>query len=728
LRYLLRSGDIWNGDRYVALRRIRLLILIGMKKGLAMTGSSYSRRLFLQNVVVASSGAMLFTACTSPPVARTAGSNGGRGGGTIPDLPDIEGAELITDPARFPKSFREAPELAELVSQGKLPPVAERVGSEPLVLKPVREIGKYGGQIRRGFVGQGDFQNAVRFCSGPDSLLFWDYRFEKVVPNIARAFELSDSDHVLTVHLRKGMRWSDGEPFTADDILFWRESISKSEELGNGSSSLTSGDADVDVEKVDDLTVRFVSKQPNPTLPERLAGWSDLAGMAANAHLGGGSFLPKHYLSKFLPEFTSMDQVNRLAADAGFEGWSAFFTNQASWHLNPDLPVLTPWVVTRPISDPPWEFGPNPYSIWVDNEGNQLPYIGKITMGNVENTEVLVLRAAAGEYDAQDRHLGVSNLPVLIENEKKGAYKVHRAPYTEVDCGIRLNLAYDADPEIGELIRNVDFRRALSLGVDRDQINEAFFLGTGTPTAVAAAPGSIYDSGAEWRTKWATHDPAQANSLLDKLGLTKKDSAGYRLRKDGKTRLRLDYQSGSTTSFADFVGIGEMVKRHWEKIGVDVDVQAVESNLLIERATANQLMISGHTVGTDDPFLKDDTFLPTITNNYTGMIGIPYAQWFGSQGKKGTEPPKALDKLKEAMDLLDEGLAEPDDAKRIEIGKKIYQLHADQVWSIGVVGFGLAINGVYLTSDRLHNVPARVVNSLQMKSMNNTYPLTYFYE
>jgi peptide/nickel transport system substrate-binding protein len=689
-----------------------------------MTGSDYPRRRFLSDAVLAGGGILLFGACSSSPVVRPATAAGGRGG-VAQGLPALEGAELV-GAARLPKTLHEAPEFAKLVAEGKLPPVAERVGKDPLVLKPLHSTGKYGGEIRRGFIGQGDFQNAVRFCSGPDSLLYWDFRFDHVVGNIARAFELSDNDRVLTLHLRDGLRWSDGHPFTADDILFWREDVSLSPELGSGSSSMRIADAEVRVEKVDDLTVRYVSTVPNPTLPERLAGWSDLAGMAANSHLGGGGFLPKHYLSQFHPKYTSVDAVNKVATGAGFKGWAAYFRNRAAWHQNPSLPMVTPWVVTRPINNPPWEFGPNPYSIWVDDEGYQLPYIGRITMGNVENTEVLALRAASGEYDVQDRWLGVTNLPVLIDNEKKGSYKIHRAPYTEVDCGIRLNLAYDADKELGELIRTVEFRRALSLGIDRGQINEAFFLGTGTPTATTAAKGSLYDPGEQWRTRWATHDPKQAGKLLDKLGLTAKDSSGYRMRKDGTGRITLDYQAA--LGAADFVGIGEMVKRQWQTIGIDVNVQSVEANLLIQRTTANQLMLSGQSVGTDDPFLKGDTFLPTVTNNYPGMIGIPYAKWFASDGKQGTEPPASLKLMKDAMALYEKGLSEPDDKERVRIGKKLYQMHADQVWSIGIVGFGLAVNGVYLTSNKLGNVPARVVNSLQMKSMNNTYPLTFFYK
>src|SRR6266508_5567237 len=169
-----------------------------------MNGRGYSRRGFLQGVVVLGGGSLVLGACSSTPIAPLeAAAAGGRGGGSVSGLPDIQGAEVITDPAKIPTAFRESPDLAKLVADGKLPPVAERIGANPLVLKPVQDIGHYGGQIRRAFKGVGDFQNAVRFCSGPDSLLYWDYRFGKVLPNIARDFELSGDAKVLTLHLRK---------------------------------------------------------------------------------------------------------------------------------------------------------------------------------------------------------------------------------------------------------------------------------------------------------------------------------------------------------------------------------------------------------------------------------------------------------------------------------------------------------------------------------------------
>jgi peptide/nickel transport system substrate-binding protein len=143
----------------------------------------------------------------------------------------LEGPEVVTDPAKFPKSLKEAPQLAALVKAGKLPPVAERVGQDPLVIKPLHEVGKYGGTWRGGFTGPADFWNGFRCCSGPDHLLFWDYTGDKVTPNIAKGYEMQDGGRTLVLHLRRGMKWSDGKPFTADDFVFWFQDIYQNKDL-----------------------------------------------------------------------------------------------------------------------------------------------------------------------------------------------------------------------------------------------------------------------------------------------------------------------------------------------------------------------------------------------------------------------------------------------------------------------------------------------------------------
>lgn len=677
---------------------------------------THSRRAFLHNAVVLGGGVLFLGACSSP---AKPGASAGVG--------QVEGAQVVTDPAAIPKTLKESPDFSGLVAQGKLPPVAQRIGKSPLVLKPVQGIGHYGGEIRRGVLGNSDTLNAARFCAGPDSLLYWDHLAKKIVPNIAQGYELSSDDKVLTLHLRDGMKWSDGTPFTADDIVFWRQDVNLNPSLGGGTQFLRINGAEVDVRKVDDLTVQYVSPVANALLPQYMAGWTDLAGMATATSFsllgGAGGLLPKHYLAKYLPQYTSEDAANKVATDAGFNGWVPYFVNRATVHLNPELPVVSPWLVTRPLNNPPFEFAANPYSIWVDTDGNQLPYIPKITMSAAENLDVLGVRAAGGNYDFQDRGLGVTNMPVLLNNQQRGDFTIHRAPTDAMECGVKFNLAYDKDQELGSLIRNADFRRALSMGIDRQEINQTFFLGSSKPSAVMPAEDSPYFPGPDWTTRWATHDVNQANTLLDRIGLTAKDSAGYRLRHDGGGRIRLDITTN--VSFVDFPSVAEMVKRHWIPLGIDVNIQPVDASLLTQQTSANQLMLSVHSVGTADPFIDPGNFLPT-TSGFTGMIGIPYVKWFNSGGRQGTEPPPELHQLKDAVNMYDQGL-QAGDTDRIAIGKQLYEMHADQVWSAGIVGFGLSVYGVYLASNKLRNVPASIRSSEQLHAPVNTYPMTFYY-
>jgi peptide/nickel transport system substrate-binding protein len=678
------------------------------------------RRVMLQAAAYAGGGLLFLGGCTSDGESKSTSKPVA--------LPEIEGAEIISDPARTPAAFKESPEFAQLVAAGKLPKVADRIGQDPLVIKPLHEIGKYGGQIRRGYTSVTDFNFANRFCAGPDSLLYWDHTHENVVPNIARAFELSADRTELTLQLRRGMNWSDGHPFTVDDIVFWRNDIDLNRAFGGGrgTAKLRVRGRPVVVEKVDDYTVVYRSPVPFAVLPELMAGSSDLSGQTSAGETGGGGFAPKHYLSKFHPTYTSETAANAAARDAGFQDWSAHLMNLNSWAANPDLPTVTPWITKRPINNSPWELTANPYSIWVDSEGNQLPYIPKISMGLVKNPEVISLRVVSGQFDFQDRGLEVDKLPVLVQSQERGDYKLYRSPGDTMDCAIRINLAYDKDNEIGDLLRTVEFRRALSLGIDREQVNQTFFLGSGVPSAIMPLATSPYHPGDDWRQKWATYEVQQANQLLDQIGLTKKDGQGFRLRPSGRGRIRLNIQSSAGR--VNYPGVGEMIRRNWAQIGVDTTNQSVAPALTVERTLAGDVMLAISNVFTDDPFSNPDSFLPTVTNSSAGLIGIPFAKWFASGGKDGIEPPEAVRALKDAMALYMRGL-EVDKAARAPLGQQLFKLYADQVWSIGVVGFGLALpGGLYIAKNNLGNVPARVFNSNQLKSPINAMPMTFYYK
>ena len=138
---------------------------------------------------------------------------------------------------------------------------------------------------------------------------------------------------------------------------------------------------------------------------------------------------------------------------------------------------------------------------------------------------------------------------MILENRERGNYDVHLdLAFNGSDSTIHFNQSYTADPEIAKWLTNADFRRALSLGIDRDQLNETFWLGVGTPGSTAPAESMPQSPGPEWRNKWSTHDPAKANEMLDALGLDKKDRDGFRLRTDNGERLRLAGADGARPS------------------------------------------------------------------------------------------------------------------------------------------------------------------------------------
>ena len=536
--------------------------------------------------------------------------------------------------------------LADLVKAGQLPPVEQRVPQDPLVIKPLNEIGKYGGTWRRGFTGPGDQWNGFRSASGPDHVLFWDHSGENVVPNIARGFEVQDGGKTFVIQLRRGMKWSDGTPFTADAFLFWYEDMFQNKELyPTPTSTMTINGKLGKLEKVDDSTVRFVFPEPYYLFPEILAGSTPLS---AHSYFGdpagAGCFAPGHYLKQFHPKYAGKEAVDRMAADNKFENWVALFKAKNRWQLNADLPVVTAWKTTSPANTPTWTLERNPYSIWVDTDGNQLPYIDKVNLGLAENIEVINLRAIAGEYDVQERHLDIGKLPVFIENQQKGSYTLHLDPGDYgADGGIKFNLSFDGDPEIARWIGTTDFRRALALGIDRDQINETFWLGTAVPGSAVPVDTNKYNPGPEWRQKWAVLDVKQANDMLDKLGLDKKDSEGFRQRTDGKGRLSLAVTTWAG-QFVQWTRICEMVRDQWKKIGIDLQVQEVERTLGQQRFAANEnQMWAWNNDGSEHLWTFPNHVFPFLPVDGGGALD---AQWYQSNGEQGREPPP---KLKELM-------------------------------------------------------------------------------
>jgi peptide/nickel transport system substrate-binding protein len=642
-----------------------------------------------------------------------------------PLIGTFEGPEVVTDPAQFPQTFRESPQLAELVKAGKLPPVAERLGQDPLVIKPVHAIGKYGGTWRRGFTGPADFWNGLHSVSGPDHILFWDYTGYRVGPNIAKGWELSDGGRTTTIFLRRGMKWSDGHPFTADDFVFWYEDMYQNKELVPTSTIfMTINGKPGKVEKVDAYTVRFSFPDPYPVFPEMLAGATPIGGgHSLQGRVGMGGYAPAHYLKQFHPKFTSKEDLDKKLKESKLDNWSLLFLSKNSWHLNPELPVVTPWKTVTPANTPVWTLERNPYSIWVDTAGHQLPYIDKAVLTLAENEEILNLRAVAGEFDNQLFHLSLLKVPVFLENEQRGGYKVslHPGDYGG-DLIIKFNMTYDKDPEIAKWFHNSDFRRALAVAIHREQINEMFWLGTGAPRSVVPVENNPYFPGPEYTTMWATYDPKQANAMLDAMGLDKKDHEGYRLRSDGKGRLRL-IMTVAGAAHAPFEQFVEPVKQHWKDVGIYLDLEVVERSLAITRGSANETQLSTwNNDGSEHPWTFPFHIIP-LSIATVAPSGPEYAKWFHSGGKEGKEP---TGRIREMMDLWVKGMGLPEE-ERITLGKQIWKIAAEDVYIIGIIGPGAA-SGVRVAKTTMGNLPARMYISPEGKAESISRPVTYFYK
>jgi peptide/nickel transport system substrate-binding protein len=642
----------------------------------------------------------------------------------------LEGPEIVTDPAKWPKKFAEAPMLAELVKAGKLPPVDQRIPEEPLVLKPVHAVGKYGGIWRRGFTGPADFENGNRICS-TDKLLFSDFTGTKTVPSVAKGWKASDDGKSFTITLRKGLKWSDGKPFTADDIMFWFQDMVQNKDLVPiQPPDLAINGKPGKIEKADQYTIVFQFPEPYYLLEEFIRGDGRLgSGFATGGSPQYGSFMggyaPAHYLKQFHTKYISKEELDTKVKAGGFDNWVSMMKNRSNWSLNTECPVLTPWKTATPINTSTWTLERNPYYWEIDTEGNQLPYIDKIVMQLAENLEVLNLRAAAGEFDMQSRHIDLAKLPVLLENQQKGNYTIRLDPaeYGSDAC-LMVNLTYEADAEIAKWLNTTDFRRALSLGIERDQLNETFWLGVGTPGSPVVAETSPYSPGPEYRKLWSTLDVKKANEMLDKIGLDKKDSDGYRLRTDGKGRLRIEVQTIGA-SFTPITQIMEVVREHWKKIGIQVDVTELERSLFLNRINANEHQIAalpwGNT-GTEVLLTNPGNALPVFTNSPNGPL---YGKWYGSFGATGKKPTDPS--LVKAFDLFRSAAGQPLDG-RIKVAKEIWKIAIDEQWTIGLVGLGPAVQGVRITKNNMGNVPERLSIVRDARVPGASHTASYFYK
>ncbi|MEC5384920.1 ABC transporter substrate-binding protein [Uliginosibacterium sp. H3] len=596
--------------------------------------------------------------------------------------------------------FREAPALAQQVKEGKLPAVDKRLPEKPEVIKP-ESIGKYGGVLRSALRGNGDGNAILRMIS-PQGLVRWNKEFSAVIPNLAESWTLSPDAKEYSFTLRKGLRWSDGAPFSADDVGFSINDLLGNKQFFSAPPGRYTSDGKLmEFEKIDDTHFKIKFSGPYRTFIEELA-----------TPLGQHPVMyPKHYCGKFHPKYNpKIDDELKATRQAD---WGALMRLKcgdievASRWSNPEKPVMDPWVITEPYTGSASRvtMTRNPYFWQVDTAGNQLPYIDKIQFAIISEIETIVLAALNGQLDMQIRHISnIQNRPVLADGAGKGGYKVMYLPDINATAiAVFINQS-TKNAKLRELFRTKDFRVALSLGMDRKEINDIIFLGKGEPWQIGPAPeNKFYNE--KLAKQYIQHDPKAANELLDKMGLTTRDAEGYRQYKNGG-RISMGVIVSLATSYQ--VDMLELLRKQYQKIGLDLQIQASERTLYYDRANGNDYDLSVDSLaGGFDPTQNPRGYV--AVHPQESRQSLLWVKWYETGGKAGEEPPASM---KKRLALYDDWKNAKNDKEADALFKQILAISADELEVLGTVKPP--------TQTGIHN--AKLMNVYEKMVWGWTYP------
>ncbi len=631
--------------------------------------------LLLSSIVLTEAGA---ANCPAITVANDQGIQG-----KFPQQLELAEFEKL---ANCQLTFQENPAITALNKRitgnpETLPPVEKRLPDEPLVVVPYTEIGKYGGQLRvlsnATEAGTSDVLSLrhVNFVRYADDL-------QTLVPNIAKGWKWNDDYTELTFFLRKGHKWSDGKPFTAEDVAFWFNDLIMNKEIFQNTPSLWVFDGKpVHVEAVDETTVKFILPKPVPGLLNRFA----------ISYIQ--PFQPKHFLSQFHIKYNP--QANDLAKQRGKDTWVELinvYYGGSDWKDVPSpllkgddsqvMPTLESHILVEE-STKGRHLVANPFFHMVDTAGNQLPYINEIDELYIPEKEVRNLKVVNGEVDYKMQNLFLDDFPLYKENEQKGNYTVYLSKALGEDVYYAFNTT-DKDLELRKIFNDVRFRQAMSLAINREEINELVYLDQGTPIqATPAEPGTVEFLTEEHLTAFTEYDPEKAVALLNAMGLKDADGDGIRERFDGKPlilQVLFANQGGP-------VKIHELVQGYWADTGIKINLREVSTDEYRASGQANALSVTSWRNGNRSaPTISQDPFMfyPPFGDEWQPGTGFEWAAWKKSGGQEGIEPPADAQRLWDlaaAFVLVPLGSEESN-----KIGKEVADIHMKNLWKIGLVG------------------------------------------
>ena len=554
-------------------------------------------------------------AAECPTVADTAGVDHG----------GLEQMELAAFEAQTGVSlaFTDNPDLADLVGRGALPPVAECLPAEPLVVLPYEACGTYGGEMR--YLARALESNTSEGLSWRQvQLVRLDDDLQTIKPDVATSWAWNDDFTEITFTLREGHRWSDGEPFTAEDVAFWVNDLIMNEELYP--TTRAPWNVGTRAEVIDATTVKLVFDSPLPGLLNHLTAQGQFF----------AAFAPKHALAPFHGDFA--DDADALAQAAGYDTWVDWFRLRwGHWmdrtthsELGLEVPTLESHIMVAAPDETFRQFVPNPYYHRIDSSGQQLPYVNLHSERFIDPS-LYVVEILNGNVD-QKSPGALEAFPALKEAEADGNYHVllpagNKGPF------IVFNQTHE-DEATRAIYADVRFRQAMSVAIDRDEVNESLFLGVATPGSALPYQVPTEEEGdSQW---FAQFDTDLANSLLDEMGM-ERGSDGVRRRPDGEPFSIIWEYSTQFTGSPEFpVLVAEM----WRAVGIDVQLREIDSVTLGDKGRDNALDI--HMVY-DQPIYAvlaagTDPLVPPFHIN-DPLTGLPWVEWRTSDGAAGEEPP-----------------------------------------------------------------------------------------